>query len=110
MAASVGPTSQGFRNWVVSRDCALSGVDVFARNLVIFPGATLALDNCIVKIARNILNLGKLEVKRSTVTGEKLYAGYPGTLGELQEMVGLSDEELSALTSLLESRAEASRG
>lgn len=97
MAAAPGPTTERFRNWLVSEDCKLSGVDIFARNIIIFPGVTLTLDDCIVKVANCFMNLGTLNAKRSSIAAEKVHAGFSGTFGDLQKIADISDEQLAFL-------------
>lgn len=72
-------------------------VDIFARNLVIYPGADVTFSHCKIRVEKNLVVLGSLNFPHCELNAKATYEGFSGYSDELQEMIGLRESEIAEI-------------
>ncbi len=95
-------------NCIIRKDLELSGVHLYAKNLVVFPGVTARITDSQIIVSQCLVILGTLDIARSNISANKLYKGYSGSLKDLHKMVGFTEEQLQALVAVVQTNTSSS--
>lgn len=96
MAAPAGaPTS--LPNYIIMKNIQESDKDIYAKNLVVFPGVTAEFTRVKIKVEENIVILGTMNIDSCHVVSNNVFNGFGGTLKDLHQKIGFTGDEIIEL-------------
>ncbi len=91
-------------NYIVMENLDKNNENLIVKNLVIFPGVVAKFSDSTINVEDNIVVLGKLNFVRSGIKTKNYFNGFSGSLRELQNMIGLTGDQVVELIERLNNK------